>query len=173
MSRILVIGCGGAGKSTLAVQLAERLQLPLVALDQLYWHPGWVPTSNPAWDAVIEREIAAARWIMDGNYGRTLRRRLQRADTVVWLDFSRWRCLWRVFRRQVRYLGRVRPGLPDGCRERLSLEFASWIWTYPTRRRPGIMAQLAALPSGTRVITLRTPREVATFLATLPSHPHA
>lgn len=169
LQRILVIGSGGAGKSTLARELAASLSLPLVHLDQHYWHPGWTPTPEAEWDRVVDRLIAEERWVMDGNYGRTLERRLQRAQAVVWLDLSRWVCIWRVIRRQASYLGRVRPDLPAGCRERASLDFLLWVWTYPSRRRPGIRRRLAALPASTQVIVLQSARELRAFIASLPS----
>jgi len=74
--KVLVIGSGGAGKSTFARRLAERTGLPLVHLDLLYWHDGWVPSANAEWDGVVARLVSQDDWIMDGNYGRTLVTRL-------------------------------------------------------------------------------------------------
>jgi len=164
MQRVLVIGPGGAGKTTFARGLAERTGLPLIHLDTLYWHAGWTPTPNDVWDRTIEQLIAHDTWIMDGNYGRTLSTRLAACDTVIFLDTSRLLSLWRVLQRRVRYRGRSRPDLPAGCPEILTWEFVAWIWTYKTRRRPGILPQLAALPSGTQAIVLRSAREAGEFL---------
>jgi adenylate kinase family enzyme len=161
--RILLIGSGGAGKSTLARQLADRLHLPLIHLDSLYWRAGWVPSPKGEWVAQVDQLIAGEQWIMDGNYGGTLARRLARADTVVWLDLPRTVCLWRVLKRQARYFGRSRPGLPPGCNEKITWEFLAWIWTYPARRRPEIMRQLELAPHAT-VYRLRSRQDVARFL---------
>lgn len=164
IQRILIIGPGGSGKSTLAAQLGPRLGLPAINLDSLYWHDNWQPTPDAEWDAEVDRLVAEPAWIIDGNYSRTLSRRLARAEAVVWLDLSRWRCLTRVLSRQLRYWGRARPGLPDGCRERLTLEFLGWIWTYGRTRRPRIAQQLAALVPAVPVFHLRTPAEVEAFV---------
>lgn len=165
MRRILVIGAGGAGKSTLAARLARCLALPLVHLDALYWRAGWEPTPADEWRATVERLVSGERWIMDGNYSGTLPQRLARADTVVYLDLPRHVSLWRVLLRRIRHRGRSRPDMAVGCPERLTWEFVTWIWSYPRTRRPRILALLGELPRTTRVVVLRTAREVERFAA--------
>ena len=108
MKRCLVIGSGGAGKSTLAREMARRTGLPLIHLDQHYWRPGWVPAPPDAWRTRVEELIQRPTWIMDGNYGSTLEPRLAAADTVVFLDTPRLVCIGRVLRRWWRHRGRAR-----------------------------------------------------------------
>jgi adenylate kinase family enzyme len=172
MQRILVIGSGGSGKSTVAKEIASRLGLPLVHLDSLYWHPGWRATENSAWDRVVEELIAAPRWVIDGNYGRTLDVRLTRCDTVIFLDLPRVVCLWRAVKRRLAFRGRNRPDMAPDCPERLTWEFVRWIWTYPGRRRADVLHRLARLGAGQRAIVLSSSREVRRFLNELraPSH---
>jgi adenylate kinase family enzyme len=168
MRRVLVIGSGGAGKSTLAAQLGARLGLPVVHLDALYWRPGWVPTPEAEWRGVVAGLAAGESWIMDGNYGGTLDLRLAACDAVVFLDLPRWLCVARVLRRWARYAGRPRPDMAPGCPERLRVEFLRWVWDYPRRRRPGILRRLRESPPGRRVVILRSRSAVARFLAGLP-----
>lgn len=164
MQRVLVIGCGGAGKTTLAVSLHRATGLPLIHLDELYWRPRWEATPAEEWEARVDELIARPRWIMDGNYGGTLDRRLEAADTVIFLDMPRLVCMRRLLQRRLRYHHRSRPSLPADCPERLSLEFLWWVWTYPERRRPGILEKLSGLGPGTRVEILRGERDVKRFL---------
>ncbi len=116
MRRVLVIGSGGAGKSTLAAQLGTRPELPVVHLDACHWHPGWVPTPDAEWHDTVARLAAGDAWVMDGNYGGTLDLRLAACDAVIFLDLPRWLCIARVLGRWLRYSGRTparhRAGLP-------------------------------------------------------------
>jgi adenylate kinase family enzyme len=164
MRRVLVIGSGGAGKSTFAARLGERKGLPVIHLDALYWRAGWQEPPREEWSARVDELLAGDAWIMDGNYGGTLERRLAACDTVVFLDFPRALCLWRVVKRRAVFRSRSRPDMAEGCRERLTWEFARWIWTYPRERRPGVLKRLSSLREGQRVFVLRSPREVRRFL---------
>lgn len=168
MKRVLIIGSGGAGKTTVAKALAARTGLPLIHLDQLFWSPGWVPTPDHDWDALIQRLIGQDQWIMDGNYGRTLPTRLTAADTIIFLDLPRLVCVWRILARRWRYFGRSRPDVAPGCPEHLTLEFLGWVWTYPSRRRPDILRRLESVRSEKEVVILQSAREVERFLATIP-----
>lgn len=164
MKRILVIGSGGAGKSTFANQLGAILELPVIHLDQAYWKPGWEKPSKEEWSATIEQLVAQNEWIMDGNFGGTLPQRIKRADAIILLDISRWICLWRVAKRAVKYRGRHRPDMAPGCQERFDFEFIRWIWNYPRRSRPAKVALLSATGPDQRVVILRTGSEMCHFL---------
>jgi adenylate kinase family enzyme len=86
MRKVLVIGSGGAGKSTFASRLSRRTGLSLIHLDSLYWRPGWLETPAAEWDQTIEHLLRGDTWIMDGNYGRTLERRLAACVRVCAID---------------------------------------------------------------------------------------
>lgn len=167
MRRLMIIGAGGAGKSTLARRVGERTGLPVVHLDALYWHPGWVPTPTAEWEARVRALVAEEAWVMDGNYGGTMDIRLARADTVVFLDLPRLTSTLRIVWRSLRFRGRTRPDMTPGCPERLTPEFVRWVWDYGRTRRPGILARLAALPPDRRVVILRSAAEVERWLASL------
>lgn len=164
MQRVLVIGSGGAGKSTFAKRLGECTGLPVIHLDALFWQPGWVETDRGEWAARVDELLRLDRWIMDGNYSGTLDRRLLAADTVIFLDLPRALCLWRVVVRRIRFRGRSRPDMRENCPERLSWEFLRWIWTYPHARRPRILERLNGIGDGRRVYRLISRAQVEKFL---------
>lgn len=166
MERILIIGCGGAGKSTLARQLGEKLNLPVVHLDKLFWHPGWVESSKEEIDEKIMTELVKPQWIMDGNYNRTLPERIKYCDTIIYLDFSRIACAFGVLRRIVTTYGTVRPDMGDGCPERFDLEFLKWVWNFNKEKREKYYHMLNEA-EGIETIVLKNRRMVKRFLKSL------
>lgn len=170
MRRIAIIGSGGAGKSVLARQLGDRLGLPVIHLDVLFWGPGWVDTPVEVWRARQGELVAGDAWIIDGNHGQTMEVRLAAADTVVFLDLPRWLCLWRVVRRSLAYRGRVRLDRAAGCEERLDRAFLRWVWTYPKTGRPQALAAIAAHAGQARVLHLTSRGQIRAFLASVPSN---
>lgn len=168
MQRILVIGCGGAGKSTLAQRLGANLQLPVIHLDAHYWRPGWVEPSKSEWATTVSELLTTDAWIMDGNYSGSLAARLAACDSVIFIDLPRWLCIWRVLQRALRYRGTTRPDMGEGCPERLELSFLKWVWDYPRRTRPGLEVLLtSSAAAGKPVVRLRSAREVECFVQQL------
>ena len=163
MQRVLIIGCGGSGKSTLARQLGEKTGLPVVHLDKLFWHPGWVESAKEEIDGKIQRVLEEPRWIMDGNYNRTLPNRLEYCDTVIYLDFSRWACLMGVMKRVLTTYGKVRPDMGEGCPERFDPEFLKWVWNFNKTKQKKYYEMLSEL-DGKEILILKNRREVGAFL---------
>ena len=94
VQRIMVIGCSGGGKSTLSRQICERLHIPYISMDRdFYWLPGWVKREKAEERALITECVAQECWLMDGSGSSTFDLRLPRAQMVVWVRLSRWRCL--------------------------------------------------------------------------------
>ena len=166
MERILIIGCGGAGKSTMARQLGDKLQIPVVHLDKLFWMPGWVESSRDEIDAKIMAEMAKPQWIMDGNYNRTLAERMRHCDTIIYLDFSRFACLMGVLKRVITTYGTVRPDMGEGCPERFDGEFLQWVWNYNKNKRESNY-RLLNEATHAETIVLKNRRAVKKFLKSL------
>jgi adenylate kinase family enzyme len=165
-SRIMVMGSSGSGKSTMAQRLGEITGLPVVHIDHLLWQPGWVSVPK---EEVCARAVAAAdqpEWIFDGNHAKTRDYRLERADTVIYLDFSRYTCICRVIRRWIQYYGKTRPDVTQGCPEKIDWEFIKLVWSYPRRRR-AVLDWLSKIEPPKRVVHLRGNRAVRDFLRSL------
>lgn len=165
MQRIMILGSGGAGKSTLARHIGHALNIPVTHLDQLFWQPNWHPVDRETLIARQQAIVTQPRWIMDGNYTSTLDIRLAHADTVILLNLPRWRCLYRVVARRIMYHNQTRPDMGPDCPEQLTWEFLRFIWHYP-KRILALKARLTVLPDK-KIIILNTPREVEAFIATI------
>jgi adenylate kinase family enzyme len=164
MKRVAIVGCSGGGKSTLAVRLGERLGLPVIHLDTLFWRPGWVESEPLAFRERLREALAAPAWISDGNFMATADLRLPLADTIVWVDQPRLTCLWRALLRLVAWTGRSRPDLAPGCPERFDMEFLRYIWNWDRVTRPRVQQAIERFGGRARLVRLRSDREIAGFL---------
>ena len=164
MKRVLIIGCGGAGKSTLARQLGGKTGLPVVHLDQIYWSPGnWEHLEREEFDRLLNVELEKPCWILDGNFNRTLELRLEKCDTVIYLDFNRVQCIMGWLKRVVTNWGAARPDMAPGCNEWFDPEFAKWIWNFNKQNRGKYLTILGA-QKGKEIYILRNRRQVREFL---------
>jgi adenylate kinase family enzyme len=154
MKRVVILGRGGAGKSTLARRLGEIAGLPVIELDKIFWQPGLTVTPREKWIAVQEEIVAADAWIIDGDLGPhdAVEARLQAADTVILLNFSFLRCALQAFRRS---------------RERL--DFWVWVVTYRYLWLPRLREAISKYAPSAALHVFREPAAVQRFLADIPS----
>lgn len=164
MKKIAIIGSGGAGKSTFARQLSDKLKIEVYHLDAILWKPYWVGTSKHEQKQIQHDLVAKYSWIIDGNYGGTLDIRLNAADTVIFLDIHRVICIYRAIKRVLRYRNKTRPDMGEGCEEKFDIDFLKWIWNYPKNKRPSILKMLEEVSKDKNVIILCSPKDVKKFL---------
>ena len=150
MKRVVIIGRGASGKSTLAVRLGEITGLPVIELDKFFWRPGLVATPRDQWVAVQEGLLAEEGWIIDGDLGLydAVEVRLRAADTILFLDFSLLRCSWRAIRRS---------------RERA--DFWRWLLAYRWQSRPILLQAIANHAVKADLHILRNPKALTRFVA--------
>ncbi len=160
--RILIVGSGGAGKSTLSKKLGEMWSLPVVHLDALFWQPGWKPLPRPEFIEKVTLELAKPQWIIDGNYDSSIQLRAQNADLIIFLDFSNILCVYRACKRAWVYRGTTRPDMGVGCPEKIDAEFIRWIWRFPKDAKPEILTILEKCQA--KVLTFSSPKEVDQWL---------
>ena len=97
--RIVVIGTTSSGKSTLAEQLARRLDSNFIELDALHWEADWAEASLEVFRERVEVATKAERWIVAGNYHVVRDLVWPKAEAVLWLDYSLGRIFWQLLRR--------------------------------------------------------------------------
>lgn len=137
MQKIIVIGCPGAGKSTFARALRDKTNLPLYYLDMLWHKPDKTNISRQEFDQKLDEILRLDKWIIDGNYGRTLEVRLKECDTVFLLDFPVEICLQGAKEQ----LGKTREDMP-WVEEELDEEFKEWIENFAKSQLPNIYTLL-------------------------------
>ena len=157
MARIVVLGCAGSGKTTLARQLGERTGQPVICLDAI-WQPHWEAKDVPAFRTLVEKAHAGDAWISDGNFSlATFDIRLPRATLVIWLQRSKLSCAWRavtrVFKRgESHRIGKL-------------TEVLAFIWKFDRLNRPLIEATRVSHGPDVPVFRLTGSRDIAAFLS--------
>ena len=168
--RIVVVGVTGSGKTTLARELSDRLGLPHVELDALYWEPNWTPAPAETFRARVAEALQGGAWVADGNYGIARDIVWARADTLVWLDYGLPVILWQLTRRMWRRVF-SHEELWNGNRERLGDHFFSrdslYLWVFKTYwRRKREIPMLLEFPENKhlKVFHFKSPRELEEWL---------
>lgn len=98
--KINVIGTSGSGKSTLARGISQKLNIPYIELDALYWRSDWQGTPDDEFFARLTQKMAASQsWVIDGNYKRSQPVKWRDIDLIIWVDYSFGRTLYQAVRR--------------------------------------------------------------------------
>ena len=127
--KITIIGYSGSGKSTLAQTIGQQKNIPVLHLDQVHWLPGWVERKQTEEEQIVAEFIDRnSSWVIDGNYsGICYERRLSEADCIIFMNFNRFHCLFRAWKRFRKNAGKTRDSMAPGCPERFDAEFVKWI----------------------------------------------
>ncbi len=149
MKKIVLLGRGGAGKSTISRKLGEILNLPVIELDKYFWQPGLVPLIKEKW-IVMQKELGSKdSWIMDGDLGKydVLSERLKLADTIIILNFPFWTCFSRALKRS---------------KERI--DFWWWLFTWRLIELPKIMKMIKEYAPTSEIIIFKSQKELDSFI---------
>ncbi len=160
-SRILVLGCSGAGKSVFARRLQEKTGLPLIHLDNIWWKPDRTHISRAEFDRRLAEIVRGDAWILDGNYSRTYEPRIRACDTVIFLDYSEDTCMQGITER----VGEDRPDMP-WTEQALDPELVELVRSFQSEARPKLLALLEQFPDK-QVVTFRSRAEAEAWLSEL------
>jgi adenylate kinase family enzyme len=162
MNKILVIGIPGSGKSTFANKLGKVLNREVIHLDKLYRKTGWVVAyTKDEWIDLVKNLVSKEQWIIDGNYANTLDIRLSAADTVVFLNFNKFICLYRVWLRCYKKDPLLGIDKAQGDRNRLSWDLVRKIITYP---RKEILRKLEKIENEKKVLIAKNSQELENLM---------
>ncbi len=171
MQRIVIIGSTGSGKSTLARAISTKLGIPQIELDDLHWSPGWIEIPDSEFRALVARDTAQAGWVVSGNYSVVRDIVWERANTIVWLNYSFLTTAKQLIGRTFR---RSRTGEPccNGNRETWARQLSRdsillWLLKSYGRNRRSFPAALAQYEAGRTVLIHRTAADTQRWLDTL------
>lgn len=159
MQRIMIIGCSGAGKSVFARKLRDKTGLPLYYLDQIWHKPDKTNITREEFDARLSEIVQKERWIIDGNYQRTLELRMRACDTVILLDYPVEVCLDGAAAR----VGTVHEDLP-WIEDVFDEEFRQWILDFRKDALPKIYELLSKYENEKNILIFKSRAEADAYL---------
>ena len=168
MKRIVVIGNSGSGKSTLARQMSEILGIPAVHIDALRFIEGkpWEEIPKDEFRTKVNAAVSAEEWIFEGCSTSTLPQRIERCDTVIFLDFNRFFCLYHVIKRRIQIKKKPRLELPKSYIDKIDRKFLRWIlFDYSSRSRPRIIEAINL--SDKAIFHIKSQKQVRNLIADL------
>lgn len=161
-NRISIVGGSGSGKSTLCDILAKELKLPAIHIDAINFNENWEEIDKEERDKIISAKALEEKWIIDGNYNKTLKERFNKADLIIWLDYSSLMLLKGVLKRFIKLNNKERPEIP-GCKERLDFNFLKYVLTYNKKKRPVIENYLKDIPED-KILIFKKQKELNKWL---------
>ena len=164
-NRISIVGGSGSGKSTLCDILSEKFSLPAVHLDSINFKPNWIEIDKNERDKIISAKALEDKWIIDGNYTKTLKLRFEKADLIIWLDYSTFALLNGVFKRYFKLRNKDRKEIP-GCQERITFDFIKYVATYNKKKRH-IIEELLMDVSPNKVLIFKNQKDLNNWINTI------
>jgi len=167
MKRVVIIGCAGSGKTSLAKTLSALTGNPVVHIDTILWTcegRTWIKRPTEEIRELIQSATAGDSWIFEGEGYSNISSRICRADTLIFLDLPTATCLMRVIKRMILTYDQPRDDLAQGCRERFDFGFLKWVMEYRKTTRPKALQLLLDAPNTIEKHHFKNAADVVAFV---------
>lgn len=131
-NRIMIFGRPGSGKSTFALKLHKTTGIPLYHLDRYFYIENWIERDYQEFLQIQQDIVNKESWIIDGNSIKSLEMRWSKADLVLYFNYPRYICYWRVFKRLFKK-DKLIHDKAQGCKENIRLSLLKYMWTFDQR----------------------------------------
>lgn len=168
-SKIVIVGTSGVGKTSLAQAISRKYNMPDIELDALFWNPHWTPAPTEDFHSRVANAVREKGWVIHGNYSKVRDMIWNKADIIIWLDYSRPLVFWRILRRSL-HRAVTRTPVCNGNTESLRKTFFSKdsiiLWSLKTySRNKKLYQSLMKDPEfGPKMIRISSPREAERLL---------
>jgi adenylate kinase family enzyme len=162
MDKIIVIGCPGSGKTTFSEKLNKITGIPLYHLDTIWHKPDKTHIPRENFDNAITEIFLTDKWIIDGNYNRTIEIRLKHCDTVFLFDLPTEVCIQGATKR----LGKERYDLP-WIEKELSPSFKQEIEMFRVNKLPNIYELLDKYKESIEIVIFKSRKASDEFIESL------
>lgn len=141
MERICIIGGSGTGKTTLSNNSGRELNLPVYYIDGINYLENWEIRDKNKRDKIIIVKANQTKWIIDGTYRSTLQQRLEKADFIIYLDYSSLAQVIGVIKRFLKNHGKEKKEIP-GCKEQMNWKFFWFVVNWRKNERKEILEKI-------------------------------
>ncbi len=163
--KIVVLGVSASGKTTFARKLGEKTGLPVTYMDEVMWRPGWKYVGDEETTGHILTTSQGEAWIIEGYIDKNAQQALfEKADTLLYLDYSGWLSAWRYIKRWWKHRKNPRPELPDSP-EKFSFEFL--LRVYKKKEVYRLEKLFRTVDFSSKIIRFKSPNEATQFLKLL------
>lgn len=152
--KILILGNGASGKTTLAKKISSRLNMPILHLDSIYWDKNWEHSNQLLFLNSVNNFMKQEKWILEGTPMLGIKERILSADTIIFLDFSKLNCLKNaLYRSLLNILKKEKPDDHGGCPAlKINFKTLKWIWKFNNEKRAIILNEIKLSGAKNKII---------------------